>query len=61
MSAEKTSKTFTSQKDPPEGSREVIDRELARQERQAKDAPQTPGAGTDGGDTAASGDANRTR
>jgi hypothetical protein len=28
------SKTYTSQKDPPEGSREVVDRELKRQAQQ---------------------------
>ncbi len=35
------SKTFTSQKDPPEGARDVIDRELKRSEAGQKPSPQS--------------------
>jgi RecJ-like exonuclease len=51
--------TFTPQKDPPEGSREVIDRELARQasgDKQQGGAP-APGASERPGDQAYSGTA----
>jgi DnaJ-class molecular chaperone len=37
--------TFTPQKDPPEGSREVIDRELARQAAKEASASKQQGSG----------------
>ncbi len=48
-------KTYTSQKDPPEGSREVIERELKRADKQAAESKPADKAGKGGAAARSSG------